>query len=253
MFKILSLAITAFILGGAGAGWAQESLAALWSVMPQVSAEEEAYPVIFELRDRIQIQQNQINEDFLNHSLSEAKWSKGLYFLKSVEAGINKAVAGGTKKMSVEQYNAFNHRLDQNAAVILENKEYFDAHGSYAGDFYYVQPADPSPGPQASAREKAHPAVYELDARIRNQRYRMTQALGRHTLSLEEADRCERVLNSVENQMNADYNAGGFEKMSAAQYDACNQQLDDNSAAIDGNPHFFEDDKPTDERNYFTL
>jgi hypothetical protein len=253
MFKILSLAAAAFILGGAGAGRAQESLAALWSVIPQVSAEEEAYPVVFELRDRIQIQRDQINLDYSDHSLSEAKWSQGLNFLKSVETGINEAVAGGTQKMSVEQYNAFNRRLDQNSASILENKKYFDAHGSYEGDFYYIQPADPSPGPQASAMEEAHPAVYELDTRIRNQRYRITQALGRHTLSLEEANRCEQVLNSIENQINTDYNAGGFEKMSPVQYDACNQQLDDNSAAIDGDPHFFEDDKPTDERNFFTL
>jgi hypothetical protein len=86
--------------------------------------------------------------------------------------------------------------------------------------------------PGLSAKEEAHPRIYEVKDRIKKQQKRIDQGLKAKTLTDDQAKACREVLKSVKTQMKADYKTNGSKKLNEDQTAELNKLLDANSAAL---------------------
>jgi hypothetical protein len=81
-------------------------------------------------------------------------------------------------------------------------------------------------------KEEAHPRIFEVKDRIKNQRSRIDAGLKDKTLTDDQAKGCRDVLKSVMTQMKADYKTNGSKKLTEEQTAALNKLLDANSAIL---------------------
>jgi hypothetical protein len=97
-----------------------------------------------------------------------------------------------------------------------------------------------SVSPHAALKKAAHQRIVKLIDRIENQRQRIDQDLAANTLTLDQAQSCRAVLDTVVSQMKAEQKANGAKKtMSKDQYTAYNASLDANSKTINEEKQYF--------------
>jgi hypothetical protein len=156
-----------------------------------------------------------------------------------------RAANGPHMIMTRANYDAYNTTLDANSNVIHEQKAYFYYYGPYADsgpdyNYYYnaYAPAN-APTPSVSEMQKASPRSFELKTRISGQRDRIQQDLGTNALTTDQANSCDEVLNSVENQMKLDYSQNGSQQLTREQYTSLNATLDANSTYIQESKQYF--------------
>jgi ABC-type proline/glycine betaine transport system substrate-binding protein len=93
--------------------------------------------------------------------------------------------------------------------------------------------------PSVTETQENHPMIFELKDRIKNQNERIDQGLNNNTLSVDQANACRAVLESVEKQMKGDYKTNGPKKLTREEYTALNSSLDVNSATIREEKQYF--------------
>jgi len=233
--KLVFLFVTLWAVGATGFLFAQE---------PSVTAIQENHPMIFELKDRIKIQNERIDQGLNNNTLSVDQAN----FCRAVLESVEKQMKGdykthGPKKLTREEYTALNNSLDGNSATIHEEKQYFYYYdpywNNYSYDYYYYD--DPyysepgSPVTHVSAMEEKHPMIFELKDRIKNQRARIDRGLSEKTLSEVQAKDCRDVLKTAEKGIKSDCAANGLKKdmkLTRKEYAAFNTALDMNSSIL---------------------
>ena len=235
MKKRLFWALALCCVAGTSSLFAADSTAA-----PGIVAKIKSHYRIYKLEDRITNQRARIKQGIANKMLTEAQAAADRLVLKSVTAAIKAdAKAKGAKAiMSKAQYNAYNSSLDANSTAIAEEKQYYYYYGPYADwgrDYlYYDDPyaAPSAPAPAVSEMEKAHPRIFELKDRIKDQRARIEQGLKDASLTQDQAKDGRKLLASLEKQINTDYKANGSKSMSKDKYDSYNATLDKNSKLL---------------------
>ncbi len=83
--------------------------------------------------------------------------------------------------------------------------------------------------PSVPAKMEAHPRIFEVKDRVKNQRERIEQGLKNKTLTDAQAKACRDVLKSVKTQMEADYKTNGSKKLTEDQTTVLNKLLNVNS------------------------
>lgn len=102
--------------------------------------------------------------------------------------------------------------------------------GSLGLAFAQSTPADSGAvTPSVSTKMEAHPRIYEVRDRMKNQRERIEAGLKDQTLTKAQAKACRDVLKSVVGQMRADYKTNGSKKLTEDQTADLNKLLDANS------------------------
>ena len=130
--------------------------------------------------------------------------------------------------------------------MIHEQKAYFYYYGPYADsgpdyNYYYNTAYAPAnaPTPSVSEMQKASSRSFGYKTRISAQRDRIQQDLGTNALTTDQANSCDEVLNSVENQMKLDYSQNGSQQLTREQYTSLNATLDANSTYIQESKQYF--------------
>jgi regulator of replication initiation timing len=261
MNKKVLLVLALCAAGGAGFAFAQNTKPA-GTVAKQAAVKKVARSRIIKLNDRIKNQRERIDQGLTENTLTMAQAKACRDVLSSVDDKMKaEHKANGTKKtMKKEQYDAYNSSLDANSQCINEDKQYFYYYGPYADygpyyNYYYdAYPGSGAPVTDVSALEKAHPRIFELNARIKSQQDRIDQGVKENTLTQDQATSCREVLNTVEKQMKSDYKANGSKKsmiLTKDQYTAFNTSLDANSAFIHEQKQYFYYYGPYSNRYYF--
>jgi len=215
-------------------------------ITPDVSAMEENHPMIFELRDRIKNQREQIDRGVEGNTITMevATTFRGILGTVEKQMKADYKTNGPQKgmKLTPDQYTALNNLLDSNSQTIHEMKRYFYYYDPYFDNYDSAYPVSDSPRTQVSALEEAHPMIYELRDRIQHQRDRIDQEARDRTMTVDQAANCREVLTSVEKQMKTDFKANGTQKkmrLTKEQYVAFNNKLDTNSIVIHEGKLFF--------------
>jgi hypothetical protein len=248
MNKTVLLIAALWAVGSMGLGQAQDATPVARS-HPK-SVKKVAQRRIVHLKDRIKSQRERIEFGLKAKTLTADQAASCRTVLDSVENQMKtEHQANGSKKtMKKEQYDAYNTSLDANSVLINEERQYFYYYGPYADygpyyDYYYdAYPGAGAPITDVSALEKAHPRIYELNARIKNQRDRIDQGVRENSLTGDQASACRAILDSVEKQMKTDYAANGSKKemvLTKEQYTTFNNSLDSNSSLIHEEKQYF--------------
>jgi hypothetical protein len=97
------------------------------------------HPRIYELKERIQSQREQITQALVNNTISVDQARICRSVLDSTENDVRNESAknGPDMFMSLSLYNAFNSRLDVNSQFIHEKKEYYYYYGNYYDEHAY--------------------------------------------------------------------------------------------------------------------
>ncbi|HXL72388.1 MAG TPA: hypothetical protein VN963_02075 [bacterium] len=112
------------------------------------------------------------------------------------------------------------------------------------GSMGFVSAQDAVPAASTDSRsytkEMGYVRIVTLDDRIKNQRLRIAKGLTSGTLTADQAAACGAILDSMDNQMKAEYAANGPRKiMTRDNYDAYNTTLDANSSVIHEQKQYF--------------
>src|SRR5665213_1401880 len=244
MFKQALLIAAVFAAVSTGLAAAQETSPATGKL---ISPKKLASMRIIYLKDRIQNQRDRISRYLTNHTLTGAQADSSRMLLDSV---VNKMKAehqanGPMKTISKEIYQTYNATLDTNSAMLNEQKKYFYYYGSYAEEgpyyqyYYDAYPAAVAPTPSVIHMAEAHPMIYELKDRVKNQRERIQQGRAGNLLTGDQAKDCGVILNAVQNEMKDDYKTNGSQTLTEDQYLTLNNALDVNSKTIQENKHLF--------------
>lgn len=246
MLKRALLVASIFVAGSMGLVWA-DAAPATGNDAGHMSAKEMGYVRIVTLKDRIKNQRQRIAQDLAANNLTADQAASCSALLDNMVSQMKaeRQANGPTKIMTRDNYDAYNTTLDDNSALIHEGKQYFYYYGptvDYGPDYSYSYDAYPDtavPTPSVSAKEMANPRIFELKDRIKNQRARIAQGLNDNTLTANEAKDCSATLDSVANQMKADYKTNGSMKMTKDQYTVFNASLDSNSITLHEAKQYF--------------
>jgi hypothetical protein len=108
------------------------------SPTPSVSALEKSTPMIFELKQRIADQRTRIDSGLADNQLTPDQASACRVVLKSVESQMKADYkANNSKKMTRDQYTAYNASLDANSSFIHEEKQYYYYYDPYYDQYSY--------------------------------------------------------------------------------------------------------------------
>ena len=250
MKKWLWLVSAVLAAGVAGLSQAQDDKPVSGVFTKTATVTNEARLRIVRLKDRIKNQRDRIDRSLKSGTMTSDKVQLGRDVLNSVENEMKaeREANGATKTMSKEKYEAYNTSLDANSAALNEERQYFYYYGPYADYgpnykyFYDAFPGTGAPITDVSELERAHPRIFELNARVKSQRDRIAQGVNENTLTADQAASCRVVLDSVEKQMKADYSANGLKKsmiLTTAQYTGFNTSLDSNSQYIREQKQYF--------------
>jgi hypothetical protein len=246
MIKRVLMVAAVFAAGSMGLVWA-DSAPAVGNDAGHMSTKEMGHVRIVTLKDRIKNQRQRIAKDLASKGLTADQATACDALLDNMVSQMKaERKADGPKKiMTKDNYDAYNTTLDDNSALIHEGKQYFYYYGPYADygpdySYYYDAYSDTAvPTPSVSAKEMANPRIFELKDRIKNQRARIAQGLSNNTLTADDAKNCGATLDSVAEQMKADYKADGSMEMTKDQYTAFNTSLDSNSITLHEAKQYF--------------
>lgn len=243
MIKKALLVVSVFAMGSMGLVWAQDGA----PPSGRMSNKEVGHVRIVTLKDRIQSQRQRIAEGLANKTLTEDQAGTCSVILDSIETQMKaEREANGPKKiMTSDNYDGYNTRLDTNSSIIHEQKQFFYYYGPYADSGpnynYYTNdyPTAGVPVPAVAAMEKDTPRIFELRERIKSQRARIKADLNASILTNDEARDCGVILDSVQNQMKADFDTNSSHQLTREQYTSLNKSLDANSTLIQESKHYF--------------
>jgi hypothetical protein len=116
--------IAALMAGSLGAAYAQTSTPAAGTQTPQMSAQEEQHPRVFEVKDRIADQRERIDNGLKDKTLTDDQAKACRDVVDSVETQMKADYqTNGSEKLTADQTAALNKLLDANSAILHEEKQ----------------------------------------------------------------------------------------------------------------------------------